>query len=207
MTTHSLYLLTQKIIPETRRYQALIAQWNTVSNLIAAPDVKDDHVFSVRHVLDSAQLFEHIKNDVHIADVGAGAGFPGIILGLLSRAMGTNQTFHLVESREKRCLFLTEVKRQLALDHVIIHHGRVEQLPRLTATTFVSRAFRSLKDTIPLIMPHITNEVRYVALKGGTWEQEVVDAQRTWHFDLAISPSLTHSKSRVLHISHIKRRS
>ena len=200
-------LLTKKLHKDIERYRQIISHWNASTNLMATADIKDVHLFHTRHILDSAQLINAVQDTPHIADIGTGAGFPGIVLALLARELGSDQTVHLVESREKRILFLKEARRQLKLDNVVVHYDRIEALPPLPVTLFVSRAFRVLKDTLPLLRPHLTPETRYITLKGETWEQEVADAQRTWHFDLAISPSLTHSKSGVLHISNITRQS
>ena len=195
-----------QVRPHIERYRALMERWNTHSNLISKTDLMDAHVFYQRHVLDCAQLITHIQGIQHVADIGTGAGFPGVILALLFLNKGQNQTVHLIESRSKRVLFLEDVKRALNLSNVIIHHSRIEEMPPLSTPLFVSRAFRSLKDTLPLLETHIQAKTCYITLKGESWEEEIIDAQRAWHFDLAVFPSLTHSKSRILHVSNITRR-
>lgn len=207
MTTRPFEGLTQECHTQIELYRQLLDRWSTSTNLVSTPDIKDANLFHTRHILDSAQLMDVVQDAPHIADIGTGAGFPGVVLALLARKSGIDQTVHLVESREKRVLFLRDVKQQLGLNNVIIHHGRIEALTPLPATTLVSRAFRTLSDTLPLLLPHITPQTRYITLKGETWAQEVADAQKAWHFDLAISPSFTHTKSRVLHISNITRQS
>ncbi len=102
----------------------LVFQWNTKVDLISPAPVS---VAVSRHVIDSVacallvgQAFQGSLRS--FVDIGSGAGFPGIVFSILySELPGV-----LVEPREKRAVFLKEVKRRLKLERVYVSHSRVE---------------------------------------------------------------------------------
>ncbi|MCB9779768.1 MAG: class I SAM-dependent methyltransferase [Alphaproteobacteria bacterium] len=103
---------------------------------------------TVPHFVDAAQAVDGL--DVHgtWADLGSGAGFPGIALG----ARHPDATVHLVESRQKRVLFLETVvstarRQDAGLHRVDVVHGRTEELPG-PYDGLVSRAYKAPEDVL-----------------------------------------------------------
>ncbi len=187
------------VTEQLERYISLIQRWNAHMNLVAPGELKDKDFFFTRHIMDSAQLARHLPPSFPLVDIGTGAGLPGIVLALMEA-----RPIHLVEPREKRILFLEKALSHLGLTHVTLHQGRIENLTLPGASVFVSRAFRPLPDALTLLTRHLRDETHYLCLKGASWSKEVADAQKGWHFDLADHPSLTHAKSRILHLSRIR---
>ena len=88
---------------ELERFRALLSDWNSRMNLVGPASLPD---FWSRHAWDSAQLLQLAPDALTWADLGAGAGFPGLILALLRKDQPGFHV-HLVESMAKRCRFLS----------------------------------------------------------------------------------------------------
>src|SRR5690606_31528731 len=102
------------------RYVDLVKSFQEKFNLIGSNTV--DSIWE-RHVLDSAQLISHLPSEPsQIADFGAGAGFPGIVLSIL-----TNHHITCVESTQKKAQFLSHVVEELSLSVDVIN-ARIENL-------------------------------------------------------------------------------
>lgn len=158
-------------IPETAQprflqYLALIQKWNKVHNLTA---VREPETMLVRHLLDSLAVLPHIAGP-RIADVGSGAGLPGIPLAI------ARPEWHvlLVESNHKKAVFLQQARIELGLENVEVMAERVENIGRSKGfDTIISRAFSDLVDFIKLA-GHLCAEGsekggdggRLVAMKG-----------------------------------------
>ena len=113
-------------------YADLLVKWQAKINLVGPETLAD--LWS-RHMLDSAQLFPLIRPDAkRLVDLGSGAGFPGLVLGV----MGAPDV-HLVESDARKCAFLREAAR-LTGTTVTIHNKRIEQVAPLGADVVTARA-------------------------------------------------------------------
>ena len=129
-------------------YRTLLLKWQAKINLVSAATVDD--VWE-RHFADSAQLFRMLGDDVaHVADLGSGAGFPGLVLALMARDAGRKSMFHLVESDSRKAAFLIEVALALKLfnHNVHVHALRLEKMAegKLAGTmgVVVARALAAL---------------------------------------------------------------
>jgi 16S rRNA (guanine527-N7)-methyltransferase len=110
----------------------LLVRWNRVYNLTGLRDVD---ALIERHVVESLALQKHLRGQ-RIADVGTGAGLPGVPLAIAER----NRQFTLIESRAKRVRFLRHVVGSLRLANAAIEHGRAELLRVEPFTTVLARA-------------------------------------------------------------------
>lgn len=124
-------------------YLDLLERWNRVHNLTA---VKDRNAMVERHVGESLALRTALRG-THIADVGSGAGLPGIPLAIVE----PERQFTLIESRAKRAAFLRHVKTELALANVDVIEARVEDLrDGALFDTVLARAVASLPELVRL---------------------------------------------------------
>ena len=135
------------IPPETQtrllQYLALVQKWNRVHNLTA---VREPETMLVRHVLDSLSILPHVRGP-RVADVGSGAGLPGIPLAL------ARPDWHvvLIESIHKKAVFLQQARIELKLENVEVAAVRVEQChPPTGFDSVISRAFSDLADFVRL---------------------------------------------------------
>ncbi|PTR14333.1 MULTISPECIES: 16S rRNA (guanine(527)-N(7))-methyltransferase RsmG [unclassified Nitrosospira] len=137
--------LGEAVPPETQarllQYLALIQKWNRVHNLTA---LREPEIMLVRHVLDSLSILPHVSGP-WVADVGSGAGLPGIPLAL------ARPEWHvvLIESVHKKAAFLQQARIELKLKNVEVAAERVEHYHPATAfDSVVSRAFSDLADFV-----------------------------------------------------------
>jgi 16S rRNA (guanine527-N7)-methyltransferase len=115
------------------RFLDLLMQWNRVYNLTGIRDLAE---LVDRHLIESLALKPLLRGE-RIADVGTGAGLPGVPLAITERA----RRFTLIESRAKRVRFLRHVTAELALTNTEIAHGRAEHLrPDRPFDTVLARA-------------------------------------------------------------------
>ena len=115
-------------------YIELLHKWTQAYNLTAISDPRD---MVSKHLLDSLAVLPFIGNG-RVADVGSGAGLPGIPLALAKAA----QTFALVESATKKTRFLAQAKIELPLDNVEVINKRVEAYrPEIYFDVVIARAF------------------------------------------------------------------
>jgi 16S rRNA (guanine527-N7)-methyltransferase len=165
-------------------YERMLREWSGRMNLVAPSTLND---IKTRHIADSAQLADVLPHDVHVIDLGSGAGFPAVVLAIL----GWNVT--CIESIGKKVAFLSDVKEKLNLDNLTIYHGRVEEFVRhLPAKSdnfvFTARAFASLIK----IMDYVAHtKYRLFLLKGREIESEISVAKQKYKFEYDLTPSKT----------------
>lgn len=154
--------LTPQQLEALMNYLDLLCYWNRAYNLSAIRD-PEDMVF--KHLLDSLaiQPYVHIKSGEKWADVGTGAGLPGIPLAICF----PERHWTLVDSNGKKTRFLHQVKQALTLDNVAIHQTRVEVLDQ--AQSFdgvISRAFTSVSLFIERCQHMLNSDGALFAMKG-----------------------------------------
>ena len=157
-----------------RRYLGLLAKWNRTYNLTA---VRDEAEMVGVHLLDSLAVLPHLGNISSLADVGSGAGLPGIPLALARPELQVT----LIESSQKKASFLQQAKIELELANVGIHCGRVEQatgLPPFDAV--ISRAFSELAEFVRLAGHLLAPGGRLMAMKGLLPQEEIERLPDGW---------------------------
>jgi len=184
-------------------YVGLLEKWQVKINLVGRDSLHD--VWR-RHILDSAQLGPLLAPDAKIiADIGSGAGFPGLVLAILSGPTKSNTEFHLIESNEKKCAFLREVNRTTGAG-AIIHHSRAEKLSGFSADVVISRAVAPLDELLEYANPLLENDGQCLFLKGKKWREELTQAQKKWIINESTIQSLSDSSGMILKLEAIARR-
>jgi 16S rRNA (guanine527-N7)-methyltransferase len=163
----------------------------TRQNLIAASTL--DAVWS-RHVVDSAQLLDHVGGWSSWLDLGSGAGFPGLIVALLGAGDVT-----LIESRSKRVGFLREAAAVAGVaGRVSVIASRVETAPRQRFDVISARAFAPLPRLFDLAHPFADNATRWVLPKGKSAGEELEAVRTSWQGDFQLVPSITDSEASII---------
>lgn len=125
-----------------------------------------------RHLANSAAVVPFLPLRGTVADVGSGAGFPGVVIALLRPDLEVS----LIETMERRSEWLNEVVRELDLDNVTVHRARAEQIKeRYNAVT--ARAVANLSKLVRLTAPLLRRDGTLLALKGAKAEAEVEEAR------------------------------
>ena len=161
--------------PALARYGALLIETNKVMNLTAITEPAD---VAALHFLDSAALLtlEDFR-DKSVADVGTGAGFPGLPLKVLEPTLQLT----LLDALQKRITFLETVCRELGLTGVECVHGRAEAFAADRRETFdivTSRAVANLRLLSELCLPLVRVGGLFLAMKSVDSEAELAEAKR-----------------------------
>lgn len=157
-------------------YSALLKEWNEKMNLTA---VTDDDGISIKHFLDSALVLRDINfENKNIIDIGTGAGFPGIPLKILKE----NIKITLLDSLNKRIMFLNEVKEKLGLKNIETLHQRAEELGknknyREKYDIAISRAVANLKVLSEYALPFVKKDGLFIALKSTDIDEEIEESR------------------------------
>src|SRR3569833_618713 len=157
--------------PEAARMQQLLDElerWNRTYNLTAITKHED---MVTHHLLDSLAVHPELHG-TRIADVGTGAGFPGLPLAVLS----PDRRFTLIDSAGKKIRFVSHAAHALGLTNVEAEHARVESLhPERPFDTIVARAFAPLPEMLNRVLPLSGPDTHVLAMKG-KWPREEVAA-------------------------------
>ena len=183
----------------------LLTEWQSRANLISAKTLP--HLWD-RHFADSAQVLRLAPNAHIWLDLGAGAGFPGLVIAIL-RANHATFRMHLVEATAKKCAFLAEVARATSAP-VEIHCMRIEELSK-TATSLKSeiitaRALAPLPQLLEFAAPWFGPGVRGLFMKGRDAGKEIEAARRRFDFTCELHRSITAHDSSIAEVSDLAKR-
>ena len=172
---------------------------NAVMNLIG-PDTLPD-VWN-RHIFDSAQLLDLVPAASTWADLGAGAGFPGLVLAILLKDRADSHVW-LVDSLGKRCRFLQEVVDALSLRATVVN-GRAED-QRLKVDVVTARALAPMDRLLGYAQPYLQRGAQGLFLKGEKAEAELIEARKVWQFDSLLSVSRSDPRGRIVSVRSLRR--
>ncbi|MGY5319562.1 16S rRNA (guanine(527)-N(7))-methyltransferase RsmG [Neomicrococcus lactis] len=148
-----------------------------------------------RHVLNCAVIGEYIPEGVTVADVGSGAGLPGLALAIARPDLSLT----LIEPLERRCLWLSEVIDDLELDNVVVMRGRAEQVVDFVNVDVVTaRAVSALTNLIPWSIPLLHGSGEMLAIKGRSAQEEIEKARKVLKKAGGSSPEILIAGASVL---------
>ncbi len=168
-------LLTEEQMNQFYQFYEILIEWNQVMNLTAITEMRD--VIS-KHFVDSLTLIKavpELKNQrASLADVGTGAGFPGVPLKIVFPDLEVT----LMDSLNKRIRFLNTVTEQLGLKGISAVHGRAEDLAhkkeyREVFDYCVSRAVANMATLSEYCIPFVKSGGKFIAYKSGKIEDEL----------------------------------
>lgn len=197
------YNVSRETIKDLEKFQALVLEWNHKFNLISKSS--ESEIWQ-RHILDSLQLYPFISEDDKVLyDMGSGAGFPGIVLAIISKHLFPDLKITLIESIGKKTIFLNEVKNNLNLN-INILQDRIENLKLPKADIITSRALASLDKLLVYAYSFCKKDTKLIFPKGEKWQEEVTIAQKNWNFNFKLFPSQTSETGKILYIKNIRRK-
>lgn len=169
--------LSEEQLWQFDRYCELLLEWNQKINLTA---IRDPEGVLIKHFVDSLALLKYapLPQGAKLIDVGTGAGFPGVPLKLARPDLSLT----LLDSLNKRLLFLQELSQQLSFEAEITH-SRAEEAGRLPTLrerfdTAVSRAVASLNLLAEYCLPFVKVGGVFLAAKGPEVEEELAQGER-----------------------------
>lgn len=186
------------------RYKNFVIEAQKTMNLISNASIP--HI-DQRHFSDSLQLLKFIPEDTNtIYDFGSGAGFPGIIMGVVFPQISIT----LFESTSKKANFLKLVATELKLENIKIVSDRIEKdySKLLQPDIITARALAPLDQLLRYSHPYIQEDkiLKLIFPKGKRVEEEILDAQKNWNFDYSLEPSLTSEEGKILLINDFSKR-
>jgi 16S rRNA (guanine527-N7)-methyltransferase len=141
------------------RLSAELLRWNKAYNLTA---ITDPQAVLTHHLLDSLAVAPDLAGTT-VADVGTGAGFPGLPLAIAQ----PDRQFTLIDTVDKKLRFIDHAVRELGLANVKTRHARVETLaPAQSFDTVIARAFAPLPKMLSLVAPLCDAQTRVLAMVG-----------------------------------------
>ena len=177
-------------------YVSLLLQWQKHINLVGPSTTK---TIWNRHILDAVQILPLFSSNARrIADLGSGAGIPGLVLSLAG-----NLEAHLYESNGKKCAFLREAIRRTGA-RAYVHQVRLESLPSASdipgVDAVVARALAPLGLLLDYALPFINAGARAYLHKGQDVEAELTEAAKCWKTTFVRHPSQTDSRGVIIEV-------
>lgn len=172
------FSLSDKQVQQFHQYYKMLIEKNQVMNLTAITEYKE---VVVKHFLDSVYLmkYENLTGECLLIDVGTGAGFPGIPL----KIMFPDMNVLLMDSLNKRILFLKDVIQELALEKIEAVHARAEELAkkkeyREQFDYCVSRAVANLNSLSEICIPFVKVGGSFISYKSMKGLEELEQAEK-----------------------------
>ena len=198
-------IVSRESRPDFEAYGELLLHWQGRINLIGASTIK--HLWS-RHVADSLQLLDHLGPDpIVIADLGSGAGFPGLVLAIALK--GRPGAFvHLIESNGKKAAFLREAVRITEAPAEVVQ-ARIESLdsealqPQPAIVT--ARALAPLSELLDLSEKWLQKGATGLFLKGQDVDSELTETSKYWIIRAEKAPSRLAGGGVILKVEEVSR--
>ena len=185
------------------QFVEMLIRRQTMLNLIAPSTVPQ---IWTRHIADSLQLLPLAPDAPTWVDLGAGAGFPGLVIACALADMAGAQV-HLVEGRQKKEAFLRDVAAVLSLP-AIVHAARIEDFVVDNSERFdvlTARALAPLDKLLTYVNPLLKRGAVGLFPKGQDVVAELTQASKSWNIDAELVPSKTDPHGRIVIVRRAKR--
>lgn len=168
--------LAEEMQQQFQDYMNLLLEWNEKINLTA---ITEEDEIILKHFVDSLTISKYIKEGNSIVDVGTGAGFPGIPVKIARK----NVKVTLVDSLNKRILFLNEVIEKLGLENIETLHFRAEEFGqnkkyRESFDIATSRAVANLSTLVEYLLPLVKVGGICICMKGSEIKEELENSKK-----------------------------
>ena len=141
--------VSRETISSLIMYENILIKANKSLNLIGKSTINQ---IWIRHFLDSYQVIDFIEeNDKSLTDIGSGAGFPGIIIGIVAKYRKIPLKVKLIEKSSKKVKFLNETIKELKLNIEVGHQNVLEKEIKMIDDVYTTRAFKPLEVILQLI--------------------------------------------------------
>ena len=194
--------VSRETLGRVHSYLAVLDAWRERINLIGPGEGR--HLWR-RHVLDSLQLIPQISaDDLQVADLGSGAGFPGLVIACaLAERPGASVT--LVEKSVRKSQFLEAAIAEVRLPARVLNL-RIEDAPRDRFDLLTARALAPLPKLLGYGYAWLKPSGKALLMKGKDTAAELAEARKDWTFEVTERESLSSQEGRVLKVSSIRPR-
>jgi len=196
--------VSRETITSLKKYEDILIKAKKTLNMVGNSTIND---IWTRHFLDSVQVIDFIdKNDSALADLGSGAGFPGLVLAITLKDRKIPLKIKLIEKSPKKVKFLRDLINKLHLDVEVINQNIFSDSKKLLEDVFVARAFKPLKIILQLIHNKAENWKKIFVFLGKTGKTELLEASKSWHIEYKQRESVTSNDSTVIEINRLKKK-
>ena len=196
--------VSRETIISFKYYEEYLVSANKNLNLIGNSTINE--IWN-RHFLDSAQVIDFIdKNDKTLVDIGSGAGFPGLVLAIMSKDRKIPLKIKLIEKSPKKIIFLKKLINKLRLDVDVVDQNILEGAKKLSEDIFVARAFKPLQIVLELIHNKAENWNKIFIFQGKTGKNELLQASKSWDIKYKQRMSVTSTDSFILEINNLEKK-
>jgi 16S rRNA (guanine527-N7)-methyltransferase len=196
------FALSSETVADLERFVTLLLKWQRTHNLVSPATLPE---IWTRHVADSLQLIEYAPEFREWVDLGSGAGFPGLIVAIASKAK-PKRHFKLVESNLKKAAFLRAAVRETGANADVAAERIEAFAPKVKGRADIvsARALAPLPKLLALSVPLLHENSVLILLKGQDFVREIDVASQSFAFDVLDYPSATDSGGRVLTIRNLR---
>lgn len=178
------YHVSRETLQKLKDFMQILLEWNQKINLVSKNAEKE---LELRHVLDSLQLIDYIRDDAKLlVDVGSGSGFPGIVLAIACQEKFPAIKIVLIESITKKTVYLKDVCQRLNLQNVEVVNNRVENVVFKNVDYITARAVASVDKILACTVGLCSKNTEYVLPKGHTGMAELEEAEKKWKMTIDI---------------------
>ena len=178
------YHVSRETLQKLKDFMQILLEWNQKINLVSKNAEKE---LELRHVLDSLQLIDYIRDDAKLlVDVGSGSGFPGIVLAIACQEKFPAMKIVLIESITKKTVYLKDVCQRLNLQNVEVVNNRVENVVFKNVDYITARAVASVDKILACTIGLCSKNTEYVLPKGHTGMAELEEAEKKWKMTIDI---------------------
>jgi len=191
---------TNQDIEKLNKFHDELLKYNKQYNLISKSTEND--IWS-RHILDSAQIVNFIdfKKNYSLADLGTGAGFPGIILAIFNK----NKKFHvkLYEKSKVKCDFINIIIEKLNISCNLYENDYQSHI--IDSNYIVCRAFKKLPELLRISREIVKKSHKLIILKGKNAQEEVNNLSKEIICKYRLEKSITNNELGILIVDVIKK--
>ncbi|MBQ7668223.1 MAG: 16S rRNA (guanine(527)-N(7))-methyltransferase RsmG [Clostridia bacterium] len=167
--------LNDEQIDKFDEYKSLLLEWNEKINLTA---ILTENDFIIKHFVDSLTCLKYLSNKNTLLDIGTGAGFPGVPLKIMRDDINVT----LLDSLNKRIIYLQDVIDKLKLNRITAIHGRAEEFGknkdyREKFDVVTARAVANMRVLAEYSLPFVKVGGTFIAMKGSNVDEELEEAR------------------------------
>jgi 16S rRNA (guanine527-N7)-methyltransferase len=195
--------VSRETLARVGAYLAVLDDWRERINLIGPGEGR--HLWR-RHVLDSLQLLKEIfPTELRVADLGSGAGFPGLVLACaLAEREGGCVT--LVEKSIRKSQFLEAAIAAVGLPAEVLNQRLEDPAPKDRFDLVTARALAPLPKLLGYAHGWLKPSGKALLMKGRDAVKELTEADASWTFERSIRPSLSSPEGQILTVSDLRPR-
>ena len=196
--------VSRETISSLIMYENILIKANKSLNLIGKSTINQ---IWIRHFLDSYQVIDFIEeNDKSLTDIGSGAGFPGIIIGIVAKYRKIPLKVKLIEKSSKKVKFLNETIKELKLNIEVVHQNVIEKEIKMIDDVYTTRAFKPLEVILQLIHKKAKNWKKIIIFLGKNGKNQLLQASKVWDIEYKQRVSITSNDSSVIEINRLRKK-